>query len=73
MFPSDTTSLELNGPAHVPRGPVDVGSLRDEGAELPSDFVPQQPAIIPWGDVESLVRNSAPGILTSDVCDGGLK
>jgi len=33
MFPSDTTSLELNGPATF-HGACDVASLRDEGAEL---------------------------------------
>ncbi len=75
MFPSGTTSLGFDGQACRLRGPSDVVSLRDEGAELlPVSLLPQ-PAIIPWAVFESLLRlrDSARGILKSDVCDGGLK
>ncbi|MGA2019702.1 MAG: hypothetical protein ABSH02_03865 [Candidatus Sulfotelmatobacter sp.] len=73
MFPSGTTSLGFDGQACRLRGPGDVVSLRDEGTELLPDFLLLQRAIIPWAVFKSLLRDSAPGILKSDVCDGGLK
>jgi hypothetical protein len=73
MFPSGMTGLEFDVQRCALRGLVDVLSVRDERAKLlPDSLLPQLP-IVPRDVFESPLRSSAPEILKSDVCDGGLK
>ena len=73
MFPSGAARFEFDVQRCALRRPVDVVSLRHEGAELLPDSVLPQPAVIFPQVFEFLLRDPAPEMLSSDVCDGGLR